>query len=67
MVMVSGPKGKWIKPFDRAIAARVRFLRGDRRFTHFTATEDRADLSELAGYVERGEHVADGAGGEGDR
>lgn len=55
LVMVSGTKGRWFRPLDRAIAGKLRFAIGSRRFAWFTASESAADLSEIADYVERGE------------
>ena len=54
-VMVSGPKGKWIRPIDRIVAGRLRFLRGDQTFVSFTAVNSAAELRALLAYVERGE------------
>lgn len=54
-VMVSGPKGTWIRPIDRMLAGRLRFLRGDQTFVSFTAANNAAELETLLGYVERGE------------
>lgn len=54
-VMVSGPKGKLIRPVDRMIAGMLRFRFGSQRFAGFTATESAENLTDLAGYIERGD------------
>lgn len=55
LVMVSGQKGKWFRPFDRVIGGKIRFAFGSRDFAQFTASETPDELRELAGFVERGE------------
>ena len=55
LVIVSGKKGKIIRPVDRVVAATLRFLVGSQRAASFTAGEDAAELRELLGYIERGE------------
>lgn len=55
LVMVSGKKGKWVRPFDRVIGGKVRFAFGGRTFAQFTASETPDELREIAGFVERGE------------
>lgn len=54
-VMISGPKdNKWLDPFRRLIAMRLRFMRGTQRFAQFTAEESGAELRELLKLVEAG-------------
>lgn len=54
-VMVSGEKGRWVRPVDRLIAGRIRFAFGSKRFANFTATESAENLTELAAHLARGE------------
>ncbi|MEZ5297325.1 MAG: zinc-binding dehydrogenase [Ilumatobacteraceae bacterium] len=54
-VIVSGKKGRFIRPVDRVVGATLRFALGSKRAESFTAKETRDELQELLGYVERGE------------
>ena len=55
-VMVSGPKdNRWLDPFRRLVAGKVRFVRSGRSFHQFTAKVTSADLTELLRYVEAGQ------------
>lgn len=55
-VMVSGPKdNRWLDPFRRLIAGKIRFMRSGRSFHQFTASETSADLTELLRFVEAGQ------------
>jgi NADPH:quinone reductase-like Zn-dependent oxidoreductase len=54
-VMVSGPKGRWIRPIDRMIAGQLRFAMGSQRFANFTASETGDELRALLGHIERDE------------
>ncbi len=55
LVIVSGKKGRLIRPVDRVVAAKLRFLFGSQRAESFTATETPDELRELLGLIERGE------------
>ncbi len=55
-VMVSGPKdNRWLDPFRRLVAGKIRFARSGRSFHQFTAKETSADLTELLRFVEVGQ------------
>ena len=54
-VIVSGKKGRFIRPVDRIVAAKLRFLIGSQRAESFTARETPDELRELLGSIERGE------------
>jgi NADPH:quinone reductase-like Zn-dependent oxidoreductase len=54
-VMVSGPKGRWIRPMDRMITGKLRFAVGTQRFANFTASETGDEMKELLAHIERGE------------
>lgn len=55
-VMVSGPKdNRWLDPFRRLVAGKVRFVRSGRSFHQFTANVTSADLTELLRLVEAGQ------------
>jgi NADPH:quinone reductase-like Zn-dependent oxidoreductase len=55
-VMVSGPKdNRWLDPFRRLVAGKIRFVRSGRSFHQFTASETSADLTELLRFVEAGQ------------
>jgi NADPH:quinone reductase-like Zn-dependent oxidoreductase len=55
-VMVSGPKdNRWLDPFRRLVAGKIRFVRSGRSFHQFTANETSADLAELLRFVEAGQ------------
>ena len=54
-VMVSGPKRKWLGPMGRMLAAQFIFMRRSQKFVWYVANENRVDLEELQGMVERGE------------
>jgi NADPH:quinone reductase-like Zn-dependent oxidoreductase len=51
LVIVGGPKGNWIAPLKRPIAAMILSPFVDQEFKLFLATFNKADLKELAGYV----------------
>lgn len=55
LVIVSGKKGRFIRPVDRIVGAKLRFMIGSQRAESFTATETPDELRELLGYIERGE------------
>ena len=55
LVIVSGKKGRFIRPVDRMVGAKLRFLFGSQRAESFTASETPDELRELLGYIERGE------------
>lgn len=55
-VMVSGPKdNRWLDPFRRLVAGKLRFVRSGRSFHQFTANETSADLADLLRLVEAGQ------------
>lgn len=54
-VIVSGKKGRFIRPVDRIVAAKLRFLIGARRAESFTAHETPDELRVLLDHIERGE------------
>ena len=54
-VVVGGKKGRLIRPIDRIVGAKLRFMIGSRRAESFTAKETPDELRELLGYIERGE------------
>jgi NADPH:quinone reductase-like Zn-dependent oxidoreductase len=55
-VMVSGPKdNRWLDPFRRLVAGKIRFVWSGRTFHQFTANETSADLRELLRFVEAGQ------------
>ncbi|CAN5376373.1 NAD(P)-dependent alcohol dehydrogenase [soil metagenome] len=55
-VMVSGPKdNRWLDPFRRLVAGKIRFARSGRTFHQFTAKKNSSDLTELLRYVEAGQ------------
>lgn len=55
MVMVSGPKGRFVRPMDRMVAGKLRFAVGGQSFAQFTAAETTDELHQILEFVERGE------------
>ena len=55
LVIVSGKKGRFIRPVDRVVGAKLRFMFGSRRAESFTARETPDELRELLGAIERGD------------
>jgi NADPH:quinone reductase-like Zn-dependent oxidoreductase len=54
-VVVGGPSGRWVRPMDRMIAARLASWRpGAERFIAFLASVEPADLALLAGWAASG-------------
>lgn len=55
-VMVSGPKdNRWLDPFRRLVAGKIRFVRSGRTFHQFTAGVTSTDLAALLRFVEAGQ------------
>ena len=55
LVIVSGKKGRFIRPVDRVVGAKLRFMIGSQRAESFTAKETPDELRELLGSIERGD------------
>jgi NADPH:quinone reductase-like Zn-dependent oxidoreductase len=53
-VVVGGPAGRWVRPLDRMVAARIASLRGPERFVAFLASVVPADLAMLADWAASG-------------
>lgn len=55
LVMVTGPKGKWIRPADRMVGGAIRSIFWSQRFVSRTATPSGEDCAAIARMVEQGE------------
>jgi NADPH:quinone reductase-like Zn-dependent oxidoreductase len=53
-VTITGPKHGWFGPMREILARKVASLRGDKRFTNFTASVKTEDLETLAGMLATG-------------
>lgn len=53
-VVVGGPSGRWLRPMDRMVAAKLLSLRGFRRSVAFLARISGTDLQILADMVAAG-------------
>ena len=53
-VTITGPKHGWFGPVREILARKVASLRGDKRFTNFTASVKTEDLETLAGMLASG-------------
>ena len=53
-VVVGGPSGRWLRPMDRMVAAKLLSLRGSRRSVAFLARINSADIGVLADMVAAG-------------
>lgn len=54
-VVVGGKKGRFVRPIDRVVGAKLWFLFGSKRAESFTAKETPDELRVLLDHVERGE------------